>query len=301
MVSRPEVSVILPTMDEEYVFRLIKDMRRVLGRKAEIIVVDKSSTAYFNKLKKTGARILRQKDRGVENAIMLGLRNANGSILASVDADGTHDISGIGKGVAMIRNGSADFVIGNRLNGLEKGSMGFNIRLGNAILSRLYSRLYRARVHDVLSGLFVMRRDAFEEIRSVDPYRAGIAFFAIELARRGYRIGEVDIRYYRRRYGESKLANSKFAYGLGVASHLVRQIRDYSPLLIFGGAGIILVIAGIGLGIAVLVNFIGTGVFGGIGRALLAFLLVVVGFLLIIAGFIIDLLLEIERHVSKPR
>ena len=36
----------------------------------------------------------------------------------------------------------------------------------------------------------------------------------------------------------SKLTRSKLAYGVNVASHLIRQIRDYSPLLIFGGMGV---------------------------------------------------------------
>lgn len=298
MVARPEISIVLPTIEEEYVFSLIKKIHKLLGKNTEIIVVDKSSNAYFKRLVNAKVKVIRQRNKGVENAIMLGLRHANGSVLASVDADGTHDISGIKEGIRMIKEGRADFVIGNRLDNLEEGSMEFKIRFGNAILSSLFSKLYKTKVHDILSGLFVMKREAFEDIRDVEPYRAGISFFAIELSRRGYRIGETDIKYYKRRYGVSKLANSKLAYGIGVASHLVRQIRDYSPLLIFGGIGVVLVVLGIGLGISVLINFIETGILGDVGRALLSFMLIVVGFLSIIAGFILDLLIEIKKRAA---
>ncbi|MCL5786789.1 MAG: glycosyltransferase family 2 protein [Candidatus Marsarchaeota archaeon] len=302
MVGRmpKKVSVVIPTLEEESVFKLVKQIRRVLGNGVEIIIVDKSSDKYFRRLRSTGAKLIRQRGRGVENAVMVGLRAAKGEYIASIDADGTHDPEGLAEALKMVESGKADFVLGNRMNGLSKGSMQLYLRFGNSILSGLYSTLYHQKIHDVLTGLFVVSREAFEDIRNVEPYRAGIAFFAIELARRGYTVKEVDIKYYKRAYGESKLTRSKFAYGFNVASHIVRQLRDYSPLLIFGLVGGILFIIGLILGIQVLADFFATGVFAFTGRALLAFMLLVIGFLLVIAGLILDLLLEIERKLEMP-
>ncbi len=294
-----DVSIVIPTIEEESVFGLVDSLRRTLGKGIEIIIVDKSSKPYHDKLRSTGATIIRQRDRGVESAIMQGLQRAHGEILASIDADETHDISGIVDGVEMVRAGKADLVLGNRMRGLEKGSMDRYIMVGNSALSWMFSRLYKTQVHDVLTGLFVMRREAFDSIRNVEPYRAGIAFFAIELARLGYRVREVDIRYYKRRLGKSKLTRSKLAYGVNVASHLIRQLRDYSPLLIFGGLGVVVVIVGLALGTGVLVSFVQTGRFTQTGRALLAFMLVVLGFLFFVAGLILDMLLEIEKQISR--
>ena len=296
---KPKVSVVIPTVEEKSVFKLVRQIRTILGRNTEIIIVDKSSDAYFKRLKATGAKIIRQKGRGVENAVMIGLREAKGEYIASIDADGTHDPKGLAEALKLVESGKADFVLGNRMSGLTKGSMQMYIRFGNGMLSWLYSTLYHTKIHDVLTGLFVVKREAFEEIRNVEPYRAGIAFFAIELARRGYIVKEVDIKYYKRAYGESKLTRSKFAYGFNVASHIVRQLRDYSPLLIFGLVGGILFIIGLILGIFVLASFISTGVFAFAGRALLAFMLLVVGFVLITAGLILDLLLEIEKRMEQ--
>lgn len=296
---RPKVSVVIPTVEEESVFRLVRQIKGILGRETEIIIVDKSSDAYFRRLKATGARVIRQRGRGVENAVMVGLREARGDYIASIDADGTHDPKGLAEAMKIVESGKADFVLGNRMNGLTRGSMQLYIRFGNGVLSWLYSTLYHTKIHDVLTGLFVVKREAFEEIRKIEPYRAGIAFFAIELARRGYTVKEVDIRYYKRAYGESKLTRSKFAYGFNVASHIIRQLRDYSPLLIFGLLGSILFAIGFILGVYVLASFISTGVFSFAGRALLAFLLLVVGFVLITAGLILDLLLEIEKRLEQ--
>lgn len=221
MPEQPKVSVIMPTIEEESLFTLIKDIRKTFGSSAEIIVVDKSSNAYFNRVKKTGVKVIRQRDSGVENAIMLGLRHARGRFLASIDADGTHEFDGIRKGLAMAQRNEADMVLGNRMSGLSEGSMSDYVLKGNILLTNLFNMRYGTRIHDVLTGLFVMKASAFNEIRNVRPYRAGIAFFVIELAKRGYRIGEVDIKYYIRAEGVSKLARSKLAYGIGVASHIL--------------------------------------------------------------------------------
>lgn len=294
----PKISVVIPTIEEESVFALIRSIRKLLAG-AEIIVVDKSGEAYYRRLKGTGAVVIRQKDRGVENAVMQGLRHAHGDILASVDGDATHDISGIADGVRLVERGRADLVLGSRMRHLQNGSMDGYLRFGNSLLSKMFSVLYKARVDDVLTGLFVVRREAFDSIRNVDPYRAGIAFFAIELARRGYRVSQVDIRYYKRQYGESKLTRSKLAYGINVASHLARQLRDYSPLLVFGGIGVIVIIIGLAIGIGVILQYLSSGTFTLTGRALLAFLMVVVGFLFFVAGLILDVLIEIEKKLMK--
>jgi dolichol-phosphate mannosyltransferase len=295
----PKVSVVIPTIEEEAVFGLIDSIRKRINN-AEIIIVDKSSKGYEQRLRETGATVIRQHDRGVEKAVFLGLKHAHGSILASIDADGTHDIEGIFKGIKLIEEGKADLVLGNRLSHVKKDAMSSYIKFGNSVISNVFNKLYNTNIHDFLVGLFVMRREAYESVKNVEPYRAGHAgIFAIELAKKGYKIAEVPINYYPRKYGESKLTKSKFFYGVNVVSHMIRLARDYSPLLVFGGLGVIFIIAGLVLGIYVLVNYITSGAFTLIGRSLIAFMLFITGILLVVAGFIIDLLLEIEKKISK--
>ncbi len=298
-MPQPKVSVVLPTLEEEAIFKIIRQIRDLLGTGTEIIAVVKGSEAYIRRLKRTGIKVMVQRDRGVERALVAGLREARGKILISTDADGTHDISGLPAAVKMVESGEADLVLGNRMRGLQPGSMGAYLAFGNSALSWIFSKLYRTRVEDILTGLFVMNRKAYESIRHVQPYRAGIAFFAIELAKRDFVIREVGIKYYRREHGESVLTRSKFAYGLGVAAHLIRQIRDYSPLIIFGGLGLVFIIFGFAIGLWVLLNVLKTGTLNFVGRALVSLMLVMSGVLSIILGFVLDLLLEIEKTLER--
>ncbi|MEM3858381.1 MAG: glycosyltransferase family 2 protein [Candidatus Micrarchaeaceae archaeon] len=218
------LSIIIATIEEESVFSLIKQLRRKFGN-PEIIIIDKSPDGYYKRLLSTGCVVIRQRDNGVENALMLGLSAAHGDILASIDADGTHSIDGIAKGISLIKEGKSDFVLGNRFAGIKKGSMPAYVRLGNRLLSAIYALVYGGKRLDILSGLFVMRRHAFDAIADIKPYRAGTAFFAIELATRGFRITEVPISYSKRKYGRSKLAKSKLLYGVGVAAHIISKAR----------------------------------------------------------------------------
>lgn len=222
-MAKRKVSVILATISEEYVFRQIRDIRRLFGKDTEIIVVDKSDDKYYDRLRWTGVRVIRQRDRGVTRAIMTGLRAATGDILVHIDADGTHDINGMVEGVRMIESGKADFVLGNRMADLQEGSMDGYLRFGNIALNLIFNAVYGTNLHDVLVGLFVMRREDYEAIRNIEPYGTGIAFFAAELAKRGRRIGEVNIRYYPRTSGASKLAKSKLMWGLNAALEFVRH------------------------------------------------------------------------------
>ncbi len=218
---RPKVTVVLPTLEEKSIFKVVKEIYASVGRDTEIIAVARGSPEYFSKLRKMGVRVVYQRVRSVEWAIKKGFEIAHGDILATTDADATHETAGIAKGVKLVESGQADFVLGNRMRGLQEGSMSSYIEFGNKAISTIYSLLYGVSVHDVLTGLFVTKRKVYESIKKVDYYRTGIAFFAIELAKRKYRIGEVDIKYYPREFGRSKLARIKFIWGLRAGALLV--------------------------------------------------------------------------------
>ncbi|MEM3791594.1 MAG: glycosyltransferase family 2 protein [Candidatus Micrarchaeaceae archaeon] len=298
-----EISIVIPNKNEKSIFELVDKLENMFQNKAEIIIVDKSDERFRNEVKEKyknekNVKIIFQKDTGVESAIKQGIDAAKSEIVASIDADMTHEPEGILRALELLKKEDYDLVLGERKI-QEKGAMSFRIKIGNWIISWLFRKLYHANVHDYMTGLFVLRKSAYESIKNTEPYRAGAAFFSVELAKKGYKIGEVPIRYAKRKEGYSKITRSKTGYGIVVASHLIRQVRDYNPLLIFGSIGIASMAIGILIGSYVLLNFLHTGQFNEVGRALIAFMLVVLGILSIIAGFIIDLLLEIENIIKK--
>lgn len=222
-MAKKTVSLIIPTIEEECVFKIIDESRKLLGRDIEIIIVDKSSDAYVKRLLEYKVKVIRQKDKGVENALMTGFRAAKGSIIASIDADGTHETKGLKEAVEIVSSGKADFVLGNRLDNIQEGAMSAYLRFGNSSLSLIFSLLYGKKVRDILTGLFVMDRKAFDDIKDMKPYRTGTGFFAQEIAKKNYTISEVDIKYFKREHGPSKLTKSKLFYGFGMAYLMLKK------------------------------------------------------------------------------
>ncbi len=218
-----ELSIVLPTKNEEAAFGVIKELKKMFGNSAEIIAIDLSSDAYYKRLKKTGIVVVRQKSRGVENGLIEGFAHAHADIIATIDADGTHELSGIKKGLRLVKDGSADLVLGNRMADPEPGSMSFYLWFGNSALSVIYDIFYLQAVHDVLTGLQVMKRECYEKVKNARKYKTQILYFQIEVAKLGYKIKEVPIKYYIRRLGESRLTNSKLIYGFKTAAQIITR------------------------------------------------------------------------------
>ncbi len=295
------LSIVVPTLNEKDAPRTIKALQKAFGRDAEIIVIDKSDAAYRRELVRTGARVITQKSRGYEAALMEGFRAAKGSIISSMDPDGTYDVQDFKRVVAKVRSGEADFCSGNRFGTLHEGAMTPSVMFGNKFLTGLFRSLYHKDMHDGLSGSFAMTRKAFESIRDEEAYRAGTLFFMVELARRGFNMMDIPISYRPRIGSMSKIARAKPIYGMNIARNIIRFARDYNPLLIFGILGVVFIVLGLILGALVLAAYVHTGTLTEIGRALISFMLIVLGFLSILGGLLLDLLLQIEKILMRSK
>ncbi len=295
------ISIVIPTKNRlNDLKRCIESLIPQLSSMDEIIVIDKSSEEYKRRMKKKGIFLISQKTRGYENTLMEAFSEAHGKILSTIDADGTYKPEDLKRAIETLVKGNFDMVLGNRINEHNKNVMGSYISFGNKNLTSIYNKTHKAKLHDVLSGIFVMHRKAFESIRTIKPYRAGTLFFIMEISKKGYdNIVDIPISYLERPNNSvSKLAKSKLLYGAGVALHIVRAARDYNPLAIFGAIGVLLILAGLILGAFVIGSYLASGTLTEIGRALIAFMLVTFGFLSLILGLILDLLLQISKNLE---
>lgn len=300
VLSMKDLSIIVPTKDEQTAPAIVAELFKTFGKDTEVIVVDKSSEENKKPLLKSGATVLTQTTRGYENALMEGFLAANGKVLATIDADGTYDVSDLKRVIdELMAQDECQFVSGNRFGKMEQDAMTKSIAFGNNMLTGLFNFLYHRTMHDVLSGSFAMTREAFDTMSDEGPYRAGTIFFEIELARRGYGLKDIPVHYSARQGSVPQISRAKPIYGLTMAFHAIRYARDYNPILLFGSIGILLILAGLGVGIAVILSFLHSGTFNEVGRALISFMLLIAGFLSVMVGLILDLLVEVERKLYR--
>ncbi|MFA6536295.1 MAG: glycosyltransferase family 2 protein [Candidatus Paceibacterota bacterium] len=255
MTKNHEISVVIPCLNEEkgigFCLEEAMGVIRKRNLSAEIVVVDNNSTDKTAEIvseyqKKFADLVLVNEERpGYGAAYLKGLAVASGKYLIMADGDGTYDFSLITDFVSKLKSGF-DLVVGNRFATKDVNLVmpWLHRRIGNPFLSFLVRAFFGAKIKDVHCGMRAITRRALE---AVDLNTTGMEFaseMVIKVARRGLKIGEVDISY-RKRFGDSKLES--FSDGW---RHL-RFILLYSPLLLFLLPGLII----LGLGVIGLVGF----------------------------------------------
>jgi len=209
----PEVSVVIPTMNEEASIGDVLDevLDALRARDLEILTVDTDSRDRTNEIAAAkGARVVREPRRGYGRAYKTGFAAARGTYIVTLDADFTYPASRLPELLHLLEEGRADFVSGDRLSSLSDDAMSGMHRVGNAILNLTFRRLFGFPIRDSQSGMWVFRRAILD---GLEIHSDGMAFseeLKLEVIRRGWNFHEVAIAY-RTRVGEKKIRSVRDA------------------------------------------------------------------------------------------
>jgi glycosyltransferase involved in cell wall biosynthesis len=216
------VSVVFPTYNEgRFIAKSIqkaKKSRYVF----EVIVVDGGSTDdTVEKAKKVGAKVIYQsslKYPGKGVAMRDAISLASGEIIVFMDADILNfNTRMINKLVKPIIDGEADFV---------KGTFG---RVAGRVTELVAKPLLRvfypeyAVFRQPLSGEIAGKKEVFKAIKFEQDWGVDIGLL-IDIARKGYRIKEVDIGY--KRHDMKKLEELRTMARQVALAILKRAVRD---------------------------------------------------------------------------
>jgi hypothetical protein len=210
-LDKAKVSVIIPTMNEERGIGLvINEIKNALdGKRAyEIIVVDTDSRDLTRDIAAGhGAVVVDEPRRGYGRAYKTGFDKATGEIIATLDADMTYPAAEIPKLADLLEEKSLDFITTNRFAGMERGAMPAKHRFGNWVLSTTARILFRVKIRDSQSGMWVFRKDALANLELVSDGMSMSEELKIEAFRK-LKAAEVPITY-KPRIGEAKLRSWK--------------------------------------------------------------------------------------------
>jgi len=207
------------------------------GLAGEVIVVDNGSTDGSGALaQEVGATVVLEPDRGYGNAYLAGFRAARGDYIVMIDADLTYDFDEIPAFVGELDRG-AQFVMGNRMGGVQEGAMSPLSRIGNPLLSGFLNLVFHTSVSDAHCGMRAIRRDVLPELRLRSSGMEFASEMVIRASRVGLRTSELPIKLHARA-GDSKL--SPFRDGW---RHL-RLMLVHSPNFLFILPGATMVVLG---------------------------------------------------------
>ena len=177
----------------------------------EVIVVDGHSTdGSPARLKALGVTVIEDGGKGKGDAIRLGLAAADGEVIVTMDADGSHDPADIRALVAPIEAGEADLVIGCRMRGGSDefaGTWTMFVRLwGNNVLTQLINTRFGTDLTDTQNGFRALRASAVEPLALRENRHSIELEMVLRALKLGLRVCQVPAHEYARTSGESSLS-----------------------------------------------------------------------------------------------
>lgn len=221
-------SVIVPALNESLSVRqLVVDLQNA-ARWHEILVIDDgSSDATGEQAAAAGARVIRHPyNKGNGAAVKTGIRQASGTFVLIVDADGQHQP---GDALRLVNQlNEFELVVGARSVATQATAPR---RLGNSLLNGLASYLTNRPIPDLTSGFRAARRDCLLEFLHLIPNGFSTpTTTTLAFLKAGYSVQFVPIDAAARQ-GVSKIRLG--SDGAKFVLILLKLITIFSPLRIF--------------------------------------------------------------------
>lgn len=292
------IAVLIPCYNEAVTIgKVVDDFRRELPS-ASIYVYDNNSSDDTAAIAREHGAIVRFEPRqGKGNVVRQMFRDIEADCYLMVDGDDTYPADAASSLCSPILEGKADMTVGDRLsNGTyaEENKRAFH-GFGNNLVRFMIKWIYGYGFDDVMTGYRAFSRTfvkTFPVLSEGFQIETELSIHAVD---RRWRILDVPIVYRDRPAGsESKL--DTFSDGLKVIMMIGTLFKDYRPLKFFTLVALVLAIAGLLLGVPVIIGYFQTGLVPRLPTALLAVAFIFLCCLSLATGIILDSVAKSERR-----
>jgi len=244
-----KISLVIPCYNEqESLPELFEKIESTLsGMKCdwEYVFVDDGSTdrtvAVLRALRDRSPRvnvISFRRNYGKSAALSVGFQAADGDFVVTMDADLQDDPAEIPNLLKRIEGG-ADLVSGWKMNRQDPLSKTLPSRVFNSVTSTATG----IKLHDFNCGLKMYRREVTDAITVYGELHRFIPALA---AWEGFRVDEIPVRHYKRKYGHSKYGARRFLNGFfDLVTTMFVTRRALNPLHFFGRIAGVLFLLGL--------------------------------------------------------
>jgi len=286
-----EVTVVIPTLNEAEAIGKVIDELKQYGIE-NIIVVDGYSTDGTPKIaKEKGVKVIFQEGRGKALAIKTALKHVKTPYILVMDGDYTYPAKHVKELYEKIKEGY-DEVIGARTWPRKTQELIFKI--GNRMLTLLFNLLFGAKLSDVLSGMYIVRKDRLSDALFETKGFGIETEIAAHIASTTLKITEIPIEY-RKRIGRKKLG---IKHGFLIAKDMIRLSWRYNPVFVIFATGALLLIPGLVLGTWVAYYYFLTGIKYYI-KGLVAIMLSLAGFQSLLVAILALYLKRMEYRLNR--
>ncbi len=188
------ISVVIPTInDENTIGEVISRIRKVCN--AEIIVVDTDSKDRTRDIAaEMGAKVINEPRRGYGVAYKTGFNVASGEILVGIDGDSTYPPEIIAPAIEIMDLDNVDFISCDRMTLRTERNYTMLHFVGNSVLNTAIKLLFRYRMIDSQSGMWVFRKSLYQKMRHLSDGMSFSQDLKIEALKHG-RLIEIPVKY----------------------------------------------------------------------------------------------------------
>lgn len=295
--ERLDVSVLVPVLNEaDTVHELARRVAVVLegmDKSFEIIFIDDGSRdGTPERVKEVHAHdprvklVLLRRNFGKAAALCAGIDRSRGDVVVTMDGDLQDDPEEIPRFLDTLEQEGLDLVSGWKRRRQDPVSKRYPSRLFNWVTRRLA----QVDLHDFNCGFKAYRREVLEQVSIYGELHRYIPVLA---SRRGFTVGEIEVRHHPRRHGRSKYGWDRFYKGL-LDLLTVLFITKYTrrPLHLFGLIGLGCLSAGVFINIYLVFEWLAAGGQGLANRPLLLLgvLLMLVGVQVLTTGLLAEMI-----------
>jgi len=302
-----EISIVIPVYNEE---ENIKELHTrltnalpAITENYEILFVDDGSIdnsfAILKELNKEDKKVKVIKFRrnfGQSAAISAGFDYAKGDVIITMDGDLQNDPWDIPKLLDELERDDYDVVCGWRFNRADSMLK----KTFSKIANWLRRRFTAEDIHDSGCTLKAYKREC---INDLELYGEMHRYIPALLLWKGYKIGEVRVRHYERKYGKTKYSWKRIVKGfLDLIVVTFWQKFSMRPIHIFGGLGLILSVVGSVVGLYLVISRL----FFGMGLSdrplfIVAIFMVIVGIQFVVFGVLADIMLKVYYGLKEMK
>ncbi len=243
-----DVSAIMPAYEEEHaiagIVERVAEVLRSMNLSFEIIVVDDGSgDGTSREAAKAGARVCSHPyNMGNGAAVKTGIRNARGSSIVLLDADGQHPPEEIPRLLKQL--GPYDLVVGARSS---KSNSSIHRNFANAVYNRLATYVSDRKIDDLSSGFRAIKTHIAKEFVNLLPNTFSYpTTMTLAVIRTGYSLAYVPFAAPARE-GKSKIRI--FRDGIRFFLIILKIATLFAPLKIFLPTSAVMFLTGMGYGL----------------------------------------------------
>lgn len=298
-MQTPQIAVLLPCYNEAAtIAQVIADFRRALPQ-AAIYVFDNNSRDDTARIaREAGAQVHAVPLQGKGNVVRRMFADVDADIYVMADGDSTYDASRATDLITPIASGEVDCVIGTRDGGASAFPAGHVF--GNKLFNLIVGRLFGQGLQDIFSGYRAFSR------RFVKSFPAHSEGFEIETELSIYMLEQrIPLREIPTAYGQrpegshSKLHT--YRDGLRILLTILRLFKESRPAVFFSLIALLALLASLGLGIPVVLEWRETGLVERQPTAILAMGLGLLSCVVFIAGLMLDSVARTYRETRHLR